>query len=86
MNAKKVSAASAGERPEGQAPVKNVDSGDWLAAWERVLDCGAPGPSRERPALFYQERQPELAPPAGSKHNRLRRKHAAARDGRRQGG
>jgi hypothetical protein len=23
--------------------------------WERVLDCGAPGPAREQPALFYQE-------------------------------
>lgn len=23
-------------------------------AWERVLDCGAPGPAHAAPALFYQ--------------------------------
>jgi hypothetical protein len=30
-------------------------------AWERVLDCGAPGPARGQAALFYQpgeRRQP----------------------------
>lgn len=32
------------------------------AAWERVLDCGAPGPSRAEPALFYRAGRP-----AGSK-------------------
>jgi hypothetical protein len=29
--------------------------------WERVLDCGAPGPAKAGPALFYQaaERGPQ---------------------------
>jgi hypothetical protein len=40
-------AAPAGWQPE-----------DIEAAWERVLDCGAAGPDRAAPALFYQAGQP----------------------------
>jgi hypothetical protein len=35
------------------APAGRPDEHD--DAWDRVLDCGAPGPAREQPALFYQE-------------------------------
>ena len=35
------------------------------AAWDRVLDCGAPGPARAEPILFYQPGRPP-APAAGA--------------------
>ena len=38
-------------------------------AWARVLDCGAPGPAREAPALFYQAAAPARAP-RGADHAR----------------
>ncbi len=36
------------EAPSAGQPEANED------AWARVLDCGAPGPAHEAPALFYQ--------------------------------
>ena len=35
------------------------------AAWEGVLDCGAPGPARAEPALFYQAQRAPA--PAGER-------------------
>jgi hypothetical protein len=45
-------------RPHAAADERSVE-----AAWQRVLDCGAPGPGRERPILFYQD-EPAPAQPA----------------------
>jgi hypothetical protein len=42
---KRLPAADADPRPLDDEP----DS-----AWDRVLDCGAPGPAHAEPALFYQ--------------------------------
>jgi hypothetical protein len=41
-------------RPAAAAPAA-WQPAESEADWERVLDCGAPGPAREQPALFYQE-------------------------------
>ncbi len=43
--------AGAGPRPAHPAAID--------AAWEGVLDCGAAGPSRGAPALFYQGAAPD---------------------------
>ena len=38
--------------PAAAAQANNLENVE--AAWESVLDCGAPGPGRQAPALFYQ--------------------------------
>ena len=48
-------------QPDGVLPLSWPPE-DFDAAWERVLDCGAPGPARAEPALFYQgSRRPAKA-------------------------
>ena len=40
-------------QPEAHPPLPWRPAAD-NDAWERVLDCGAPGPAHAAPALFYQ--------------------------------
>ena len=41
-------------KPEHQAAARPAPAADHDEAWDRVLDCGAPGPAQDQPALFYQ--------------------------------
>jgi hypothetical protein len=47
------------QAPSAPRPWPPEDNDDW----ERVLDCGAPGPIHAEPALFYQPGRPAGQPP-----------------------